>query len=186
MLNYKFSSLNLTIYEDDSFTSHSSDNIRSYDHDYIGQDKSVNQVGVLVSENDVVIKSAIIGSDGGKTSVSKDNIILSGDLLFIAAGDTIFKLKIPDLKLVYGIRVDEASIFGIHQMDQDIIVHGELQITRLTNEGSILWQKSGMDIFTQVDGTFFKIENNEIHVRDWEENLYIFDKNGNTKTFKWR
>jgi hypothetical protein len=57
----------------------------------------------------------------------------------------------PDLQTVlWQRRCDIASCLGIYALpgEQELIVHGELTITKLTVDGEIVWQTAGRDTFT--------------------------------------
>ena len=45
------------------------------------------------------------------------------------------------------------TCFGIHFLDEDYVIHGELEITRLDKDGKIVWQYIGRDIWTTPEGT---------------------------------
>ena len=60
------------------------------------------------------------------------------------------------------------------------IVQGELDISRIDKNGNIIWQQSGADIFTRMEGKDnFVLTENYILATDWENRKYKFDFNGN-------
>ena len=62
------------------------------------------------------------------------------------------------------------------------MVHGELEISRLSNDGQIVWQQSGADIFTTTNGheDDFLLTDKCIIATDWNNKKYQFDFDGNS------
>ena len=74
---------------------------------------------------------------------------------------------------------DSASCFGIYYLDQDYVVHGELEITRLDKNGEIIWKYSGGDIWTTESGIDdFAVYDDYILATDWEYYRYKLDFDG--------
>ena len=128
-----------------------------------------------------LFKSALIGAVGGGTGVFENSFVAELDRIAICCSDSIFCLSIPDLSLIWKAKADEATCFEIFKYKSDYIVHGELEITRLGNNGQIIWQQSGADIFTTPDsnGDTFLITENYILATDWNNTKYKFDFDGN-------
>jgi len=58
-----------------------------------------------------------------------------------------------------------------------------MEITKLDKAGKIIWQNSGADIFTTLDGKdTFTITDKYILVTDWENRKYKFDFDGKSVT----
>jgi len=75
------------------------------------------------------------------------------------------------------------SSFGIgisiNRFCDGYIIHGELEILKLSDKFELEWSFSGADIFvTEDEGNSFYIEKDIIHVTDWEGNKYKIDKFG--------
>ena len=84
------------------------------------------------------------------------------------------------MKLLWKTKADQATSFEIYKYKDCYIVHGELEISRLDKHGKIVWQKSGADIFTTMDGEQdFELTEDFIFARDFENRTYKFDYNGN-------
>jgi hypothetical protein len=99
--------------------------------------------------------------------------------LVICCSNTVFKLTIPDLNLEWKTVADSATCFGIHFLDKDYIVHGELDITRLDKDGKIVWQNGGRDIWITAEGIDdFAVYDDYILATDWGYNRYKFDFDG--------
>lgn len=171
----------IDIYNDQTFTAISADNVNQYDFVYF--DKSEyhfpSVYGIKIFQDDTLIKSAVIGSIGGGTAIHDTSTIIENDRLLVCCSDSIFCLSIPDLTLLWQTKADQATCFEIYKYEDSYFIHGELEISRLDRDGKILWQQSGADIFTTLEGKDdFVITDNCILVTDWENRKYKFDFNG--------
>ncbi len=158
------------------------DNIKAYNKSFISGDKNnlISQIGIEVYEDDELKSSCIIGSEGGGTGINGNTTLISYGGLVICCSNTVFKLTIPDLNLEWKTISDLATCFGIHYLDKDYVVHGELEITRLDKDGKIVWQKRGRDIWTTAEAyDDFAVYDDYILATDWVYNRYKFDFDGN-------
>jgi len=104
---------------------------------------------------------------------------VDNEQLVICCCDTVFCLTLPDLHLKWKTRADDATCFQIFKQQDDYIVHGELQITKLDKNGKIKWQFGGADIFVCIDGEeAFKLESDGILLRDFAKTEYKIDFDG--------
>ena len=175
----------LDIYHDETFKQASTDNLHKYDYVYFDESEYVlpTMFGIKVFEDDQLFKSAIIGSIGGGTTNHKNAVITEPDRFLICCSDTIFCLSVPDLTLLWRTQADQACCFEIFKYQDDYIVHGELEISRLDKEGKILWQQSGADIFTTLSGEQdFELTTEFIIATDFDNRVYKFDYNGKNLT----
>jgi len=161
----------------------SSDNLNQYGTIYWEnlEYRSDTKYDISIFLSDELLKKVLIGASGGATSIHKTSYIIESDKLVICCSDTIFCLSIPDLSLLWKTKADDATCFEIFKYKSDYIIHGELQISRLSHSGEIVWQQSGADIFTTADSTGddFLITDNYILATDWEKRIYKFDFDGN-------
>lgn len=142
-------------------------------------DSFTNQIGIEIFEKGKLQSSCLIAADGGGTGITATTTLINHAGIVICCGNTIFKLTLPDLNLVWQTVCDEATCFGIYYFKQDYIVHGELEISRLDKAGKIVWQRGGMDIWTTLDGTDdFAVYDNYIVATDWGYSRYKFDADG--------
>ena len=183
MTYYTTGKYRIDIYADQTFTEGSADNVNQYDLVYF--DKSEyhfpSVFGIKVFQKNTLIKSAVIGSVGGGTGIHDTSTIIENDRLLICCSDTIFCLSIPDLTLLWRTKADQATCFEIYKYQDSYIIHRELEISRLDKDGKILWQQSGADIFTTLNGSNdFEITDNYILATDWESRKYKFDFDGNS------
>jgi hypothetical protein len=141
--------------------------------------------GIIIKNDAKILSSAIILADGASTIIHKNSYYIEENSIIICCGNTLFSLKLFELKLNWKIKIDDATAFGIYKMNNDFIIHGELEITRINKNGEIIWQKSGSDIFVTIDGkSDFKIINNKIHIESWDGRKYKFDYDGKDEYIK--
>lgn len=181
MIHYTTDKYRIDIYVDETFTEDSSDNVNVYDFVYF--DKSdyhfPSVFGIKIFEDDTLVKSAVIGSIVGGTAIHDTSTIIENDRLLVCCSDTIFCLSIPDLTVLWRTKADQVTCFEIYKYQDNYIIHGELEISRLDKDGKILWQQIGADIFTTLDGNdSFTITDKYILATDWENRKYKFDFNG--------
>jgi hypothetical protein len=171
----------IKFYDETNYSSSSTDNIKYYNKAYISGDNNppINQIGIELFENNELIASCLIASDGGVTGINENSILISYGGIVVCCGNTVFKLTIPNLNLEWKTVSDTSTCFGIYYLNQDYVVHGELEISRLDIKGNILWQHSGQDIWTTEKGVDdFDVYDNYIVATNWEYSRYKIDFNG--------
>jgi hypothetical protein len=114
-------------------------------------------------------KNAIILATGGSTDVNPNSAILDNGSLVICCCNKIFCLRLPDLELNWITEADMATCFGIYQYEDSYIIHGEVNICRISRDGKIQWKRSARDIFVSIDnaGNTFKMNDEYIELIDW-------------------
>lgn len=182
MRNYAITNdYQIEIYSDSTFTENSSDSINKYDFVYLKKSeyKFSSIFGIRLYNKKILIKSAVIGSYGGGTDLHDTSTVVEDDKILICCSDSIFCLSIPDLDLLWRTKADQATCFEIYKYKESYIVHGEVQISKLDKNGKLLWQQSGMNIFTTIDGKDdFFVTDEYIVATDWENRIYKFDFDG--------
>jgi len=94
-------------------------------------------------------------------------------------------LSIPELTLLWRTHADQGTCFEIYKYQGSYIVHGEFEISRLHKNGKIIWQQSGADIFTTIEGRKdFELTDKYIIATDFENRVCKFDYDGNSFTDK--
>ncbi|WP_211300824.1 PQQ-binding-like beta-propeller repeat protein [Spirosoma oryzae] len=130
----------------------------------------------MTDEEQQVIRQVYIAASGGNTSINEHSYVLFEEGLAVCCGDSVFCLAVPDLTLLWQTKADTITCFGVFAHENDLIVHGELSISRLTKEGAIIWQFSASDIFVSLTSTInFRIEGRTIYVIDWDGIMYEVD-----------
>jgi outer membrane protein assembly factor BamB len=179
-LNYK--NFEIEIVDDPTYILNSVDNLRKYKKIYTkteSQFHPTSRHAIIVNENDIEISSAIICETGGSTSIHENSFIIEDDKIWICACNKIYCLEIPSLELRWQKEIDSFTNFSIYKIEDTFLIHGELQIFRITKEGEILWDFGGRDIWVNIEGKpEITIEKNLIRLFDFESNEYVIDFDG--------
>lgn len=182
-LNYK--NFEIEVFDDSDYTLNSSDNLKQYKHVYFnGSDENrfcpASKHAIIVKESTTEISNAIICETGGATCVHNNSFIIEDDKIWICVCNKIYCLEIPYLKLIWQKDFDAFTIFSFYKLEDDLIIHGELEIFRITKEGEIVWRFGGRDIWFNVEGKpEITIEKNTIRLFDFVSNEYVLDFDGN-------
>lgn len=159
------------------------DDCKGYAQSYIacGDYRCNALIGVEVYQNDILINSALIGvSSGGRTGISDSVSIIEEGRIVLCCSNAICCLSIPEMKMLWQTEADLATCFQIFKYEEDYIVHGEMDISRLDKNGAIVWQTSGEDIFVVSDSRDgFTLYEKYIHAQDFSGKEYKIDYNGN-------
>lgn len=160
----------------------STDNKFVYAKHYFGDSATeypTSKHGLKIYQEDKIIDSCILIGSGGATSIHKNSSLLDNDQLLICCSDSIFCLTLPNLELKWKIQADQATCFQIFKQQEEYIIHGELQITKLDKGGNKKWEFGGADIFVSIDNEEeFKIENDGILFTDFSNTKYKIDFDG--------
>ena len=171
----------IEIFDDFAFTVNSTDNVQKYNFEYFSDDSNeyTSRHGIFLRNKTTILNSVILLGSGGCTGIHENSYCIDDNVIILCCGDSLFSLTLPEFKLNWQIKIDSATAFGIHKMKNDYIVHGEFEISRINKYGKIVWQKTGSDIFTTIDGkNVFKIIENYICVKSWDGREYKFSYNG--------
>jgi len=134
---------------------------------------------VTVFENEHKKAAVLLLAAGGATGVSEDSSLIIGDQLITRCSNYLFGLSIPGLQLNWLIKADDATCFSILPFEDDLIVHGEVSISRIDASGNIVWQFTGSDIFLSLDGnSTFDMYPDFIELTDFNGHRYQVDYYG--------
>jgi hypothetical protein len=99
-------------------------------------------------------------------------MVARGQRCFVAVGDHVLCLSIPDFGLIWRAKADYATVFGIYFLPDEngLVVHGELGISRLTTDGEVVWSRHGADIFSGE----FVLSTTHVEVEDFYGRRYRF------------
>jgi len=182
MNRYDYINLLIEIVNEPTFTLGSADNVFQYSKYYYSADATAYQTskhGIKIYDEGQLINDCIVIGSGGSTGIFENSSIVDRDEILVCCCDTVFCLTISNLELKWRTRADEATCFTIHKLDDDYIVYGELQISRLDRNGNIIWSFGGADIFVSLDDENpFKLETDHIALRDYSKNEYKIDFDG--------
>jgi len=190
MLLLQYKDLTIELTDDATFTFGSADNTFTYLKHYFGDGAHEYQGSshaIRIYENDTEINSCIVIATGGATGIHSTSAVIDNDRLLICCRDTVFCLTIPELDLAWKTRADEATCFQVFTLQDDYLIHGELEITRLSKDGQIIWRFGGADIFVNFNGSNeVQIFNDHLLLTDWNNTQYKLDFEGKliSSTFK--
>lgn len=184
MNKYKWEGFTIEIFDDPNYNYASTDNIYNYPKQYFSTGERggwwKHGIKIYEDEDDQAINGCVLLGTGGKTSPHKTSIILENDRLVFCCGDTVFCLSLPNLELKWKTQADPATCFQIFKLEEDYLVHGELEITRLDKNGNPKWKFSGRDMFvTLKDENSLVIHSDYIELTDFEYEKYKIDFDGN-------
>ena len=104
------------------------------------------------------------------SGLSTDKFACFDDRIAVAIGGYVVCIKVPTGEVMWIAEGDGACCFGVHALSSEsaVVVHGELEISKLTLDGEIVWQSGGEDIFTGP----FEIEETGIRAVDFNGKVY--------------
>jgi len=182
MNKYSYNNLIIEVFNDSTFSFNSNDNLKIYENIYFGEDAEeypTSKHGIKLIDNDKEIKNCLIIGSGGATTIHPNSSILDNDNILICCSDSVFSISIVDLKLNWVKKLDMVTCFQIFKIENDFVVHGELEITRIDSFGNIIWQFGGADIFVSLDGeNSFQLSENHIVLKDFTRTIYNLNFNG--------
>jgi hypothetical protein len=120
---------------------------------------------------------AVFGSSGGASGVHANSLLCTGQSCFLAVGSHVVCFSRSSFHFWWSMPIDQATCFGIHysQEHNALISHGELDISRFSENGEVIWSSSGQDIFTG----HFSLTPSHIEVTDFGGRVYSLNyKNG--------
>ena len=183
MNKYFYKNFTVEVFNDSTFSLNSSDNLNVYKNIYFGENAEKypsSKHKIRLIENDEEINNCLIIGSGGGTGIYENSSILDNDNLLICCSDSVFSISILDLKLNWVKKLDMATCFKIFRIENDFVVHGELEITRIDSFGNIIWQFGGADIFVSLDEQdSFHLNDDNIVLRDFTGTNYKIDFDGN-------
>ena len=182
MNNYHYIDLTVIVTNEPTYKFGSSDNPFNYSKHYFGdgaEEYPTSKHGIKIYQDEQIIDSCIIIGSGGATGINKNSSLIDNNQLLVCCCDTIFCLTLPNLELKWKTQADQATCFQIFQQQDDYIIHGELQVTKLDKDGNQKWEFGGADIFVSIDNEEeFKLETDGILLTDFAKTKYKIDFEG--------
>ncbi len=176
MLSLAVDEYRLDITNDPPHYDDSADNLQSYARTHsLGDDTyaATSRHAIRLFQHDQQIRSCLLSAGGGASGVHDHTAIIHGCNCIIAVGPFMASIAVPTLELNWSTQADDATCFGVYESPSHdcLLSHGELLIARVTHDGTIVWQASGADIFTNG----FELDGDVIHVTDFNDRDYTLD-----------
>ncbi|QES90673.1 hypothetical protein [Rhizosphaericola mali] len=181
-MDYNYKNYTLSIYTDEMYSFDSADNKNSYDIVYPNGDYIFRQanMAICLKTNYQVIKSAILNVNSYFVKVYEKSIIIENNQFWILLANEMYCFELSTLHLLWKRALDISTNLAIYELDNDFLVHGEMEIFRVTKMGDIVWQFSGRDIWVSLkEKEVLKIEKGKIYLTDFNNDEYIIDFAGN-------
>src|SRR5579871_1563272 len=152
-LKITFFDYEIDVTDDATYSKASTDNDSPYD--FVYQDEEAREYqssnhAIKLFRGGELIKSAIVCAVPAYTAIHKHSAVLKDNNLYVACGDKVFSVALPDLELKWMVQVDQSMCLGIYKADDGLFAHGELSVTRLGVDGKIIWQTGLRDIIVTV------------------------------------
>lgn len=162
----------IQIIDEPVYSPDSADNVRRYASGVTlaeGKYQPTSRHGVVIDSDPVVVFLA----GGGCTAVHEHSAVVQEHILYLAVGDQIVSVDIGSRQVRWALPVDTATCFGVYySIGRDALIsHGELEITRFTRNGHVMWSSSGADIFTEG----FDLKPDWVETMDFNGKHYHFD-----------
>ena len=151
-------------------------------------DSENSNLGIRVFKDGNEINSGLIIGINGGTWLSKEteedegqSVKLNNGNLILSLGFNLVSIQIPTLKVNWNIVPDFSEIFEFYNLEDDILLRGELQIHRIDFNGKIKWSYGGADIWVNIEGKpEVTILKDKIRLIDFNHDEYLIDFNGNS------
>ncbi|MBB4635493.1 hypothetical protein [Longimicrobium terrae] len=155
-----------------TYTPNSADNPRRYDREIVLGQELGRAAGVEVYHDGRRVRSVALITFPAMPPADEARALVRGDLLILALGQDVHAFGIPGLEPRWETEADPACVFALHAFvgSDDLIVRGELSISRLGLDGAIRWSGGGRDIFTGD----FAIGEDDVMTTDWNDDVYRF------------
>lgn len=180
IMKIEYKNWTIEIRNDSSYVIGSADNVTLYKKVIFNKDViPTSQHGVKVITQGKEISSVIICEGGGASTIHDRSFIIKNNELLLCCGDHLYCLELASLNINWKRQLDPATCFGIYEFENDFVVHGELEISRIDRKGNKIWDFSARDIFVTPDGKkSIEIDKDRIKLRDWDGYEYVIDGNG--------
>ena len=177
-----YKNFEIEVIDDKNYILNSSNNLRQYQKVYYEESEfhCSSKHAVIIKEHGIEISNAIICETEGATGIYENSYIIENDKIWIRVSNKIYCLKIPSLEIIWQKEFDQFTNFCFYKLEEDFLIHGELEIFRITKNGEIIWRFGGRDIWVNPEGSEeLIIKDNVILLVDFESNRYILDFDGN-------
>lgn len=176
-MNFESKNYLITIKQEHNYTPISNDNIGTYSKEYnLDPDYRASSVyGVNCEDFNCVLLAG-----GGASVVTPQSAVIYGSKVFVGIGDQLVCLSLPSLEIMWHKKMDGATCIGLYVSPDGLglLIHGELDISKVTFSGELIWSSSGKDIFTEG----FTVHEDHIEAIDFNNEKYRIEiPNGQSK-----
>lgn len=170
----------MEVINEKSYSINSVDNIRSYDKLYFGDDcdkhNAIEYIGIRCT---VTGTNALLIASGSPKGLSEKSFLVSDDNIYVCVGNSVFCINLINLELKWTVIADFSCCFRVFELNDNLLIHGELKLTSIDKLGKKIWEFSGRDIFVSPDGADeVIIADKIITVTDWNHDKYCLDYTG--------
>jgi hypothetical protein len=115
-------------------------------------------------------ETCMVLAGGGGGALTTQSIIICDSICWLAIGDQVVCFGLPTLEMNWHRKCDDTTCFEIFLSpdEEGLVVHGELEVSKISFGGDCIWSVSGKDIFT---GGFW-VHQNHIEAIDFNEEKY--------------
>lgn len=108
--------LQIEIFDELAYSPGSMDNIRKYPKAYLIPDhfEANAKFGVICSDLDGIIQNSVFITATRYDKPYENSALIQGGVLYLAIGNQVYNLSLPDLNLFWYQEVDPGSCFGIY------------------------------------------------------------------------
>jgi outer membrane protein assembly factor BamB len=133
-------------------------------------------VQVTATHDGSEVWSTTLTSSGGGTAVRDTSVLCLGTRVAVLIGPYVVALDTATGEMAWRQQCDPATCFGIYRVPggRGLISHGEQQIVRLAEDGSIEWRFDGKDVFTGP----FEVAPEGIIATDFKGDVYAISFDG--------
>ncbi len=175
MIHHQFNDFLIEIINEPTYKFKSMGNNFNYSKHYFGgniSEEPSSKHGIKVYNDNLITYNCIICVSGGMTSIHPNSAIINDEKILICCSNSIFCLSLPTLDKIWEKTSDLVTCFQIFKLQEEYLIHGEHQITKLDKDGKLKWEFSGSDIFvTTNNDEEFKIERDGIILTDFSNTV---------------
>lgn len=174
----------IEIIDESLYSISSADNIRKYSKEYILDNNHYSnspRIGIRVKSADGFENSCFVLGNSVGVKPHENSAVIINQSLFVSIGMLVCCFEIPSLKLQWQREVDTVTSYSVYISPdaKGVISHGEIEITKVSFDGQILWTVSGKDIFSEgftifpdhIETVDFNLEKYNITLSDGQISL---------------
>jgi len=179
-MKFKSKDYTIEVLSDPTYVCGSADNLSTYQKEYDLEPvyRPSSSYGISCFENET---NCIVQAGGGASAITQHSLVFGESVFWLLVGDQLACFSIPSLELLWNKTADSATGFELFLSPdgKGLLIHGELEISKVTFEGKVIWNTSGKDIFTEefsvyekhIEATDFNGEKYRIEIEDGKNAL---------------